>query len=172
MDERSTTDWLGVLRRLVTFVAVAFVFFNLFVAFAYWSGTSGQDQGNIAAAKAQIMQFGTALTAYKLKFGALPNELGGLLHPPSGEPIMNAKQVPQDPWGNAYQYAVLGLDGYVVISLGADGEAGGDDEDADIRSDEIESEREKSSGAFKQLNEGLPTDSHRFAQIVRTQRCV
>lgn len=170
MDERSKTDWLGMLRRWVTFVAVAFVFFNLFVVFAYWSDTSGQDQGNIAAAKAQIMQFGTALTAYKLKFGALPNELGGLLHPPSGRPIMNAKQVPQDPWGNAYQYAVVGLDGYVVMSLGADGEEGGDDEDADIRSDEIENE--KSSGTLKQLNESLPTDSHRFAQIVRTQRCV
>jgi general secretion pathway protein G len=140
LDEPGKTGWLGALRRLVTFVAVAFVFFNLFVVFAYWSGTSGQDHGNIAAAKAQIMQFGTALALYKNKFGEYPSELDGLFSPPDGDPIMRAKQVPLDPWGNPYQYSLVGSDGHVVVSLGADGEEGGDDEDADIRSDEIENE--------------------------------
>ncbi len=173
MDEPSKTDWLGALRRWVANLVMVLCVLLVGSAVLSMAFThSHEDQGNIAAAKAQIKQFDIALAAYKLKFGALPAGLDGLLNPPNGEPIMNAKQVPQDPWGNAYQYAVVGLDGYVVMSLGADGEAGGDDEDADIRSDEIENEREESSGTLKNLNEDLPTDSHRSAQMVRAQRCV
>ena len=168
MDERSKTDWLGILRRWVANIVMAFCFFLVVAGVLSMALPHSHEGGNISAAKAQIMQFGIALNAYKLKFGALPTGLDGLLKPPSGDPIMRAKEVPQDPWGNVYQYAVLGLDGYVVISLGADGEAGGDDEDADIRSDEIESEREKSSGALRQLNHSFPTESHRFAPMVRT----
>ena len=172
MDERSKTDWLGTLRRWVANIVMVLCFFLVVAGVLIMALPHSHEGGNISAAKAQIMQFGIALNAYKLKFGALPTGLDGLLKPPSGDPVMRAKEVPQDPWGNAYQYAVVGLDGYVVMSLGADGEKGGDDEDADIRSDEIENEHEKSSGALKQLNEDLPTDSHRLAQIVRTQRCV
>lgn len=98
------------------------------------------DEGNKAAAKAQIKQFDTALVAYKIKFKKFPEDLGALISPPSGEPIMNAKELPLDPWGNPYQYQLEGSRKYVIISLGADGAAGGTDVDADIRSDEITNE--------------------------------
>ncbi|HED54122.1 MAG TPA: prepilin-type N-terminal cleavage/methylation domain-containing protein [Phycisphaerales bacterium] len=41
-----------------------------------------------------------------------------------------------DPWGNPYYIAVPGPDGhpYEIVSYGADGEAGGTDENADISS--------------------------------------
>jgi len=98
------------------------------------------DQGNIAAAKAQIKQFDTSLVAYKIKFKKFPEDLSALISPPSGDPIMNAKEVPLDPWGNPYQYQLEGSRKYVIISLGADGAAGGEDVDADIRSDDITNE--------------------------------
>ena len=101
------------------------------------------DQGNIAAAKAQIKQFDTSLVAYKIKFKKFPEDLGALINPPSGDPIMNAKELPLDPWGNPYQYQLEGSRKYTIISLGADGAPGGEDVDADIRSDEITNEAAK-----------------------------
>jgi general secretion pathway protein G len=98
---------------------------------------SSVDDGNIAAAKAQIKQFDTALVAYKLKFKKFPDSLEGLVNPPEGEPILNASSVPLDPWGNPYQYQLESSRKYVITCLGADGSPGGEDVDADIRSDQM-----------------------------------
>ncbi|KKK60033.1 hypothetical protein LCGC14_3028390, partial [marine sediment metagenome] len=44
------------------------------------------------------------------------------------------QQVPLDPWGNAYGYRSPGEDGaFDLLSLGADGQPGGDGSAADIR---------------------------------------
>lgn len=101
---------------------------------------SSVDDGNVAAAKAQIKQFDTALVAYKIKFKKFPESLDALVSPPEGEPILTSKSIPADPWGNPYQYQLEGSRKYVVISLGADGAPGGEDVDADIRSDDIGTE--------------------------------
>lgn len=138
MDARNRTDYLRVLRRLTDILVYVFCFFfvaSVVIAVAFNHPPHGQ--GNIAAAKAQIKQFELSLVFYKKKFGALPVTLDKLIRPPSGDPIMNAKEVPLDPWGNPYQYSLVGLEEFVIVSLGADDEVGGDDEDADIRSDEI-----------------------------------
>ena len=45
------------------------------------------------------------------------------------------KKIPLDPWGNEYQYSVPGENNtksFDLSSLGADGQTGGDGEDADI----------------------------------------
>jgi general secretion pathway protein G len=43
------------------------------------------------------------------------------------------KRLPQDPWGNAYQYLQPGESGpFDVYSLGADGRLGGEGSNADI----------------------------------------
>jgi general secretion pathway protein G len=48
------------------------------------------------------------------------------------------EKLPKDPWGNRYQYLQPGLRGEIdVISLGADGVAGGEGSDADIGSWEL-----------------------------------
>jgi general secretion pathway protein G len=44
-------------------------------------------------------------------------------------------KLPNDPWGRPYQYMNPGVKGEVdVLSLGADGQAGGDGKNADIGS--------------------------------------
>lgn len=91
------------------------------------------DQGNIAAAQAQIKQFENAIVAYKIKFKKLPTSLEEMARPPKGEPLMD--QIPTDPWGNAYQYSTEGASKYKIVSYGADGSPGGSDESADISSD-------------------------------------
>ncbi len=44
------------------------------------------------------------------------------------------RELPTDPWGRPYQYRVPGIDGkpFDVYSLGADGQPGGEGENADI----------------------------------------
>jgi general secretion pathway protein G len=49
------------------------------------------------------------------------------------------KKTPVDPWGNPYVYLSPGVhDQYDLISYGADGEPGGDGNDADVQSWELE----------------------------------
>jgi len=99
------------------------------------------DESNVAAAKAQIKQFDTALVAYKIKFKKFPDSLDALTSPPSGDPILTSKSIPPDPWGNPYVYQLEGSRKYVIISYGADGAPGGSDVDADIRSDDLGGEQ-------------------------------
>ena len=94
------------------------------------------DESNVVAARAQIEKFNTALVAYRIKHKRFPDTLDGLVNPPSGEAILEAKSIPLDPWDQPYQYQLESARNYVIISLGADGVPGGSDVDADIRSDE------------------------------------
>lgn len=56
--------------------------------------------------------------------------------PKAPEPFL--KSMPEDPWGNRFEYASPGSAGqkYEVVSYGADGRPGGDGEDADIVGDD------------------------------------
>ena len=92
------------------------------------------------AAKAQISLFETALDTYRLDVGKYPKTDGGLealrVKPDGAEkwdgPYIS-KNVPMDPWGNAYVYESPSEHGdYEIVSLGADGRAGGEGEDTDI----------------------------------------
>jgi general secretion pathway protein G len=91
------------------------------------------------AAKAQISMIGTALDAYRLDVGSYPNSEEGLgalrKNPGHGAwdgPYLS-KEVPNDPWGRPYVYRAPGDHGdYDMYSLGADGQEGGDGENADV----------------------------------------
>ncbi len=67
--------------------------------------------------------------------GRYPDGLNELISPPGGqEPYLKGGKMPKDPWGNDFQYlsASDGAGGgkpYEIISLGADGQAGGSGED-------------------------------------------
>ena len=92
------------------------------------------------AANAQISLFETALDIYRLDIGKYPTTEQGLqalrVKPDDVEkwdgPYL-PKDVPLDPWGNSYVYESPGEHGdYDIISLGADGDPGGEGEDTDI----------------------------------------
>jgi general secretion pathway protein G len=77
-----------------------------------------------------------------LEQGVEMYRLNKLAYPASGEGLQAVvregfvKRLPEDPWGNPYQYVAPGRDGraFDIISLGADGREGGEGEDADIGS--------------------------------------
>jgi general secretion pathway protein G len=91
------------------------------------------------SATIQIRDFEQALELYKLDVGRFPRSgegLEALVRQPSGAkgwngPFLKKDELPMDPWGNPYEYRVSGSR-IEIISYGADGRAGGSDEDADV----------------------------------------
>lgn len=98
-----------------------------------------------AAARSQIEMLGAALDAYRLDNGRYPTTdqgLDALWQAPMVEPRPNnwrgpylRKAVPRDPWDNPYVYQSPGemnVQGFDLLSYGADGQLGGEGEDADV----------------------------------------
>lgn len=95
-----------------------------------------------SVALAQIENFMTALDAYFIDTGSFPKNEQGLevlrQRPDNTDkwrgPYLK-KEIPKDPWGNPFVYHSPGRSGaYEIISFGADGREGGDDENKDITS--------------------------------------
>ncbi len=97
-------------------------------------------KSEVKVAHAQIAAFDSALDQYRLDVGHYPDTdpgLASLLERPAGEPRWAGpylkKQIPPDPWGNAYVYRMPGEHGeYDLFSFGSDGRPGGSGEAADI----------------------------------------
>lgn len=112
-------------------------------------------KGKRKAAMAQMKNFETGLAAYRLNNSRYPTTeqgLDSLIKQPTMEPIprnyprngyMGASEIPLDPWGNPYVYFSPGLNGedFTIISYGADGVEGGEGDNADIDSNNLEKER-------------------------------
>jgi general secretion pathway protein G len=99
------------------------------------------DTARVTAAHAQINSFMTALGAYKLDTGMFPTTeqgLQALRTRPSGLAQWDGpylpQEIPPDPWGHAYLYKYPGEHGDEpdIISLGTDGQPGGEGINADI----------------------------------------
>lgn len=98
-------------------------------------------RSKITAAKAQIAMFQSALGQYRLEVGVFPSNEEGLqalrLRPATADnwdgPYLQ-KEIPLDPWNNEYIYRFPGEYGDQpdIISYGADGREGGEDESADV----------------------------------------
>ncbi len=92
-------------------------------------------------AKLQIEDLGAGLDLFSLDVGRYPSTNEGLqalvndvdgIKKWSG-PYLKKKVVPQDPWGNDYQYRFPGENGpYDLFSLGADNREGGEGEASDV----------------------------------------
>lgn len=109
------------------------------------------DDAKIVRAKGDIQSLSTALDMYKLDSGIYPDTEQGLMAlveaPTSGSlpkkwktgGYLQKRKVPKDPWGNDYVYICPGANGdYDISSYGADGISGGEDNNKDINSWEIE----------------------------------
>ena len=100
-------------------------------------------QAKVTAASSDISNLMNALKMYKLDNGRYPSQDQGLqalvVKPTNGSVPGNWKgyldKLPDDPWKHPYQYANPGVHGEIdVFSFGADGQAGGEGDDADIGS--------------------------------------
>ena len=93
-------------------------------------------------AATQISEIDKALEIFRLDTGRYPSTAEGLqalVAQPGAVSGWNGPYLkgglPNDPWGNAYQYMNPGIRGEIdVLSFGADGQAGGEGKNADIGS--------------------------------------
>ena len=87
------------------------------------------------AALSQISSLETALDSYRLDMNQYPDSLSDLMENETGSASWNGpylrREVPRDPWGNEYVYQSDGRS-FTLLSYGADGAQGGEDDDADI----------------------------------------
>jgi len=103
------------------------------------------SEARSTTARTQIEMLSLALDSYRLDNGAYPataQGLAALRAAPAGEPRPPnwrgpylRKEVPLDPWGRPYLYRGPGEGnpgGFELGSLGRDGQAGGQAEDADL----------------------------------------
>jgi general secretion pathway protein G len=103
-----------------------------------------QDRAMVGKARADVATLETALEQYRLDnlvfptteqgLQALVSAPAGLARPERYRQGGYVRRLPEDPWGNAYQYRRPSAHGqaFDVFSLGADGREGGEGEDADL----------------------------------------
>ena len=110
------------------------------------------DEARVSTAKTQIKALESALDNFRRDNGFYPSTeqgLKALIEAPTSGRVpksypkggyLKGGKVPQDPWRTDYIYYSPGIYGhdYELISHGADGQEGGEDSDADVKSWEIQ----------------------------------
>ncbi|WP_110971063.1 type II secretion system major pseudopilin GspG [Pseudomonas huaxiensis] len=133
--QRRTQHGFTLLELLVVLVVLGLL--AGIVAPRYFSQL-GRSEAKVA--RAQIEGLAKALDLYRLEVGRYPSSeqgLQALVTAPSDEarwtgPYLQ-KKVPDDPWGHPYIYRYPGENNeYDLLSLGKDGQPGGDGENAEI----------------------------------------
>jgi len=124
-------------------IMVVMVILGLLVAIVAPNIMGRSDQAKVTIAETQLKNIQSALDLYRLDNSHYPSTQQGLealVSEPSGSPEPKnwnpdgyLKSVPEDPWGNQFQYVSPGTEGpYDLYSYGADGQEGGDGDAADI----------------------------------------
>jgi general secretion pathway protein G len=99
-------------------------------------------KSNTKVARAQIESLSQALDQYRLDVGRYPSTEQGLSSLRTAPQNVTQwrgpylkRDVPNDPWGNPYQYKQPGQHGeYDLQSLGSDGQPGGEGDAVDVTS--------------------------------------
>lgn len=122
---------------------VAIVILGLLATVVMINVLPSQDRAMKEKAKADVSVLEQAVESYRLDNFVFPTTeqgLSALTAPPAGLNRPDRyreggyiRRLPDDPWGNPYQYAYPGeRSRFDVYSLGADGKKGGEGDDADI----------------------------------------
>lgn len=130
-------------------IMVVVVIIGLLAAFILPKVFGNVEKAQVAKVKGDIQALETALTMYKLdnfKYPSTDLGLTALVQRPNDPTVRNWREggylqrVSKDPWGNPYQYVYPGTHGqeYDLYSFGADGQEGGEGENADIGNWNIE----------------------------------
>ena len=122
-------------------IMVSLVIIGLLATIVVINVLPAQDQAMVQKARADIASLEQALNLYRLDMREYPSSEAGLnaLIDPQGSTRGNARaegyinNLPDDPWGNPYQYVYPGENGLMdIFSYGRDGREGGEGLDADI----------------------------------------
>jgi len=97
------------------------------------------ESAKAKAASSQISRISMSVESFYLDTGRTPSSLDELVNEPSDASGWNGPYIKnsllKDPWGRTYQYRVPGEHGdFDIQSFGADGQQGGEKNNADISS--------------------------------------
>ena len=95
------------------------------------------ESAKAKAAASQVSRLSMAVENYYLDTGNTPDNLEDLVNEPGDANGWNGPYVKpsslKDPWGREYEYSYPGEHGeFDIVSLGADGQPGGEDKNADL----------------------------------------
>jgi len=103
------------------------------------------DKARVTTTKANLKMLHNAVTQFRMDTSRFPSEEEGLMalveqpsdvinYEPGG--YLETTEIPKDAWGNEFIYELYPESGkpFVIKSLGADGEEGGEDYDTDLLS--------------------------------------
>ncbi len=96
-------------------------------------------ESNVTATKAKMTMLRTPIESYRMHHSRVPESLDELLQPNEknmDEPYIERADQVIDAWGNEFRYEKLSSKKYDIISLGADGVEGGENDEKDIHSAE------------------------------------
>jgi general secretion pathway protein G len=139
-------------------IMVVVIIIGLLAAVIVPSVVGKVGEARVAKAKQDIQAIGTALTMYRLdnfKYPTSDQGLKALIEQPADPTIRNWKKGGyiqdgnlKDPWGNEYQYVYPGTHGreYDLYSFGADGQEGGEGEDADVGNWNLDAQSNNQNG--------------------------
>ena len=125
-------------------ILVVLVIMGLLISVVAPTVLNSADDARIQKVQADFKSIETALKIYRLDNYVYPTTeqgLRALVQRPTGQDAPRnwrdggyLDRLQQDPWGNDYQYQTPGRDGrlFDLYSYGADGRAGGTDNNADI----------------------------------------
>jgi len=91
------------------------------------------EEGKISTARTQAYEIAKAIDLYKLQTGHYPTMSEGLqvlASPPRGKPLMT--EVPKDPWGGEYNYAIPGTHNPKTFDVWSVKPGGEEDPNAEI----------------------------------------
>jgi general secretion pathway protein G len=119
---------------------VVMVIISLFATLVGTRVMGRVDQARQTTASSQIAQYSSALDLFRLDVGRYPTQAEGLQAlrtAPGGLDRWDGpyvqRDIGDDPWGNPYVYRIPGEHGdFDLLSWGADGAAGGEDDNQDI----------------------------------------
>lgn len=129
-------------------ILVVLIIITILAGFVGMNVLRKPGEARVAAAKMQIKTLQAAIKLYHAEQNHFPTQSQGLhalVRKPTFAPIpknypaggyLDARDVPPDPWGEAYIYMIPGRDGelFEIISYASDSEPGGDGDAADLSS--------------------------------------
>ena len=130
---------LGILASIATIKAVQYL-----------------KRAKAVKAREDMKRIMTAIDLFQADNDRYPDELEELTDPTDEFPQGRISAIPKDPWGNDYEYVPDTENGYDLVCYGRDGAEGGEGEDADINSWEIDqpAEEGEDSGDYSGDSEG------------------
>ena len=118
-------------------IAIVVVLIGGVMALVANSVMGSKDRANVRLADTQLTTLAGKIDQFRADTGRLPEALDQMVTSPGLAgwlgPYAKAEEL-RDPWGTAIEYRRPGANGpFELVSLGADGVAGGDSVNADIR---------------------------------------